>query len=282
MKPGIDSYCYHEALGRAQEGKGGMSIETFLQRARACGARGVSLETVFMPSLDRQFLHALRAQLDALALDRVLAWGHPQGLRGGRDQEALKDLCAHIESAQIIGATTMRIVGGSFQTYPEPHEPQIQALTAMLTTAVQVARKYNIVMAYENHLDFRIDEVLRIVEAVDSPFLRVTFDSGNAFRVGDDPVEAARKIAPYVAATHIKDVVRGPQDAGRIVARWPSVPLGRGLVNIREVVRNLQGAGYQGLLCVEIDVLSSEWTSRDEAVVESVRYLEEILEEIGG
>ena len=47
-------------------------------------------------------------------------------------------------------------------------------------------------MALENHLDFTTAAVLmQILAGVDSPFLRITFDTGNAFRLGENPVESA-------------------------------------------------------------------------------------------
>ena len=76
-----------------------------------------------------------------------------------------------------------------------------------------------------------------------------------------------------MAATHLKDVVEGPSNAYRPAARWPSVPLGSGVVDIPGVVRELAHVGYAGLLCVEIDIMADVGMSRDSAVAASVAYL---------
>ncbi len=93
MKVGIDSYCYHRFFGEvyAQQRPPAkaMTVEDFLDRAKALGVDGVSLESCFIPRRgDRGYLAALKGRIDAHGFDRVYAWGHPDGLRGGKDPEA--------------------------------------------------------------------------------------------------------------------------------------------------------------------------------------------------
>jgi len=56
----------------------------------------------------------------------------------------------------------------------------------------------------ENHGDSTFD-VLHIVEAVGSDICGVCLDTGNTLVNGEDPVQAARRVAPYTHMTHIKD-----------------------------------------------------------------------------
>ena len=51
--------------------------------------------------------------LDEYKLDRVYAWGHPDGLEGGRNQKAFEEMMKSIEYAEAIGAKVMRVVGAS-------------------------------------------------------------------------------------------------------------------------------------------------------------------------
>jgi sugar phosphate isomerase/epimerase len=273
MRVGIDSYCYHEVLAP----NGPWSVDDFLQRAAELKVDGVSLETAFLPSREAAFWARLRDCLAELQLDCMLAWGRPDGLRGGTDREAARELGEYLHCTQALGARTMRIVAGSYRTFHEDHGHQIRALVDILREVVPRAEAQGVVMAVENHLDFTTGELLRILEEVNSPFLRITYDSGNAFRLGESPVEAAHRVGAYVAATHIKDVIEGPVTADRPAARWPSVPLGSGLVDLPGVVRALATAGYSGMLCVEIDVMQWNGGSRDAAVIRSVEYLRDTL-----
>ena len=76
----------------------------------------------------------------------------------------------------------------------------------MFSEAVQIAEKYGIRMAVENHIDFTADEMLQLLTTVSSPYLGINFDTGNFLRLLDDPIKGMEKLAKYVYATHIKDL----------------------------------------------------------------------------
>jgi len=276
MKLGIDSYCYHRYFGDAYTFQSKLdvlwSMEDFIKRAVELKVDGVSLESCYFPSFERDYLLRIRGMLDEARLDRVWAWGHPEGLKVGKSLRAAKELERHFEYAKALGASVMRIVGGSSRTRDESHKPQIRRLSLILKEMAKVASSYNIVMAIENHIDFTSDEIVEILSNVDSPYLRVNLDTGNSIRMFEDALEAARKLAPYTEATHIKDLSVG-KGSPREFAFWPSVPLGKGIIDIAAIVSMLKDAGYSGLFCVEIDYLKEGYGDEDKGVEESIEYL---------
>jgi sugar phosphate isomerase/epimerase len=278
MKVGIDSYCYHRYFGEVYNFQTATdkrwTPEDFLKRAIELHVDGVSLETCFLPSVDINYLSRLKATLDEHGLDRVVAWGHPDGLEGGRNQEALKDLIEYIEIADRMGSRVMRIVGSSLRFREEPHAPQIERLSGMLRQAVKVAEDKNVILAMENHIDFTATEILSLIKEVKSRYFGVNFDTGNALRLLEDPVKEAKLLAPYIHATHIKDLSPGRGGSPREWNFWESVPVGKGVVDVAGVMSVLRDQGYQGVLCVEVDCLKEEW-EEDEAVAISVDYLKE-------
>jgi 3-oxoisoapionate decarboxylase len=110
------------------------------------------------------------------------------------------------DKAARIGADVMRVVGSSLMFRNEPHGPQIERLTAMFREAVRVAADYGIRMAVENHIDFTSREMVQLLDAVDSDYLGINFDTGNFLRLLDDPIRGMDQLAPRVYATHIKDL----------------------------------------------------------------------------
>jgi sugar phosphate isomerase/epimerase len=134
------------------------------------------------------------------------------------------------------------------------------------------------VLAIEDHGDFNADGLLRLLQRIGSRNLRVTLDTGNLLSVGDDPVEGARKLAPYVAATHIKDLVLQQGPPGNAPG-YRCTPIGRGLVRIPLILDHLRTAGYDGFLCIEIHDPSSAWaaTPEEELVRISLEYLRSIV-----
>jgi len=281
MKVGIDSYCYHRFFGEVYPQQPApprqMSLEDFLRRAKELQVDGVSLESCFFPRFDSTYLSSVKAILDECCLDRVYAWGHPDGLEGGVNERAFDDMIASIERAKAIGADVMRVVGSSLMFRKEPHEPQLERLTRMFSDAMKTAQKQGIRLAVENHIDFTAEEMLRLVTSVGSLYLGINFDTGNFVRLLDDPVKGMEKLAKHVYATHIKDLK--PQ-RGIAADEWfffSSVPVGDGIVDNMQLARLLMRAGYEGFLAVEIDFLHPDYRSdEDSAVAKSIRELKKI------
>ena len=286
MKVGIDSYCYHRFFGEVypqqEHPERAMTLEDFLDRAHELGVDGVSLESCFIPNKDAGYLRGVRDVLDDWGMDRVYAWGHPDGLEGGRNGEAYTEMIESFEHARSIGAKVMRVVGSSLRFRNEPHGPQIERLTAMFREAVRVAEDFGIRMAVENHIDFTADEMLRLLTDVGSPYLGINFDTGNFLRLLDDPVKGMEKLAKHVYATHIKDL---KVEKGVAADEWyffSSTPVGDGYVNNRKLAQMLKDADYQGFLAVETDFLHPDYNGDEHAAIrQSVAELRNIVTEIG-
>lgn len=290
MQIAIDSYCFHRHFGEVYPGLETdpgtrLSMDEFLHRAQALGVRGVSLESCFVPDLSPAALARLHERLDALGLDRVWAWGHPHGLRSGADAAALDDLIRHIDVARSIGAPVMRICCGGRRTRPARWAEHRDALLPLLRRAADAAAARGVVLAIENHIDLLADELLELLQTVDSPALGVCLDTANNLRMLEDPVDVARKLAPWARATHIKDIAANTVTKAadpRSFAFWPSVPLGRGAVDLRAVLGHLRAAGYQGLLALEIDYLRPDYLvdgRADRAIADSLAHLRQLLAE---
>jgi sugar phosphate isomerase/epimerase len=237
---------------------------------------GVSLESCYFPSLPDSLLKRLRDTLDAYDFERVWAWGHPSGLGSGTNHEAARDLVCHIDYAKRLGARVMRIVGGSWRSRPPSWAIHKRRLGGMLKKLLPAAQDHGIVLAIENHVDMTADQMVDLITTIDSPWLRVCLDTGNNVRLHEDPVMVAEKLAPFTRATHIKDVW-GEPGAPKDFASWPSVPLGKGVVNIPKVLGLLRKARYRGLLAIEIDYLRPDYGDEGPAVRASVKYLKSLL-----
>jgi sugar phosphate isomerase/epimerase len=241
---------------------------------------GVSLESCFFDSLEPDYLAQIKAALDEKGMERVLAWGHPDGLEAGRNEDAWREMNELIPKAQFMGADIMRIVASSLMFRHEPHGPQIDAIVKMLAESVKIAEGCGVVLAIENHIDYTSAEIEEILQRVGSDSLRVNFDTGNTLRMMEDPVAAARRLGPYTVATHTKDV-----DACRHVRpeEWyffSSVPVGTGLIDMPGVVRALKESGYDGVLAVESDHHKDN-QDEDRLVADSVAYLGKLLADLG-
>ena len=281
MKLAIDSYCYHRYFGEWYDGLQHdvgvrWTIDDFLRRADSLGVTGVSLEACFFPDIDDRFLGELRDGLDNRRIERVWAWGHPNGLASGSDPGAADDLRRHLGFARSAGASVMRICAGGRRTRPASWTEHKAALLPLLRDVADDAQAHGVILAIENHIDLFADELVELVTAVDSPYLGVCLDTANNLRMLEDPMAVIAKLAPYARATHIKDVAAHRGDP-KTFAFWPSVPLGHGIIDVPAALQLLRDAGYGGLLAIEIDYLHPAYGDEDQAVAQSVDYLRKLL-----
>ena len=273
MKIGIDSYCYHRYFGEVYPVQTApdttMTIEDFLTRTVELGADGVSLESCFLPQRDPAYLSELCARLDELQLERVYAWGHPNGLLGGKSPEAYDDMLQSMAQARAVKAEVMRVVGNNGRYRFDEHDKQIDRLSGLFSDAVKQAEAQGIRLAIENHQDFTLEELATLLENVNSPYLGLCFDSGNCLRILDDPIKGLQRLADRVFATHIKDI---RLQRGMSADRWQffaCVPAGEGVVDLPRIIEILKTAGYGGMLTVELDYLHSDYANEEDRVLSS-------------
>ncbi len=282
MRPGIDSYCWHRFFGEVYPEQSPVgerrTIDELIAAAIKSEVAGVSLESCFMPSLDERFLRDLRAKLDAAGLERVLAWGHPLGLHMGKSEEAYRDLRAHFRSAELLGAKVMRVPCGNFRFRgQEPVEDSYRRLVPRLKSLSAVAADLGLTLGLENHGDFLADEMIELIHRVDAPNLGVTLDTCNNLRLFEDTIAESVKLAPYAVATHVKDATATGVGSPRAWKTFfPSIGLGNGFLDLTRVLRALKDAGYDGLLCVELDILPPD-RNEDDELADSIAWLKRTL-----
>jgi sugar phosphate isomerase/epimerase len=112
-------------------------------------------------------------------------------------------------------------------------QEQLAASEGFLKKLAPIARDLGIHMNLETHEEITTFEVVRLVEAVGPDVMGITFDTGNVTHRGEDPVAAARRIAPYVRQTHLKDVVHVFADEGLL---RQVRPCGQGLVDFETIL----------------------------------------------
>ena len=280
MKVGLVSYTYHRLLGepysppQVDTGERWTMFD-LVRKAEDLAVEGIVVDTQFIPSLNRDYVRMLARALDKAGLERVVQWGNPNGLDTAKATGPTDDLLKHIDMMGILGSRILRICGGSKRTAHEPHEEALARLAKVIRErCIEPAEKAGIVLAFENHWDYTADEVLSLIDAVGSPTLKVAYDSGNALRVGDDPVEAARKLAPHVVVSLLKDIGVPIVNAPDWRSETPCVPFGRGLIDIAEICRIFEDAHPDTILhALELDRPREDFLNEEEFARESIGYL---------
>lgn len=114
-------------------------------------------------------------------------------------------------------------------------------------SVVAAAAEKGIVIAVENPpkaIGGKIDLLLSLLTTVNSPFFKLTFDTGNWLMAGHKPEEALDKLVGYVGYVHLKDMV--PQGSS-----YAHSHLGVGAVEVMGLMNRILQAGYKGPLALE-------------------------------
>lgn len=111
------------------------------------------------------------------------------------------------------------------------------------------------------------DHMRQIVEGVDHPAFRLTFDTGNFAMGGQDPLAAFADLAPFVTHVHLKDVA--PRNAGN-ATQYSEVAIGAGMLDFGAFFRALRARAYQGFLSVECAGAGGR-AAKEEMISTSVR-----------
>jgi 3-oxoisoapionate decarboxylase len=140
------------------------------------------------------------------------------------------------------------------------------------------AERYGIYVGIEPHGVYttKVDDLLRIVHLVASPWIRINFDTGNSFLAGSDPIADLKKVAKEVVHVHAKDInmEHAERERGKVTGTPVGCACGDGMVDWRQVVKVLQDVGYDGVLSVECGTV-------DQAA-RSIDHLKQVLAGVGG
>ncbi|MEW5956187.1 MAG: sugar phosphate isomerase/epimerase family protein [Chloroflexota bacterium] len=153
-----------------------------------------------------------------------------------------------VEIARLFETNLIRCF--SFWRIGADPTPIWSDLRQAFSIIVPLAEQAGMVLVLENDFECNLgsgEQAARLIEQIDSPHLRLLWDPGNAYFVGEQPYptgyERSRHLIGHV---HLKDADIDPQ-TGR--PRW--VALGSGNVDLRGQLRALQADGYQGVITME-------------------------------
>ena len=282
LKTCITNYSFHRSL---RSGK--MDVEGFLDFCGKAGFDGVDLMVYFWKDKDAE----MEKLPEWLARNNLSLVGYGVGnnlLTHDRDElEAQKEVVrSGIEDAHRIGCRMMRVFGGHI-IEGWSVDAALERLAECFREMVKVAEDNDVLLTIENHgnIPGTADEVVDLIKRVDSPYFLSLLDTGNFLGAGDDPLEAAKKLAPYVRHVHVKDMRKFP--AGSNIGHQPkrahynieACTVGHGVVPNGEIFKVLVDAGYDGYISLEAE--GPETEDEGERVLAGLAHIRKCIEAIG-
>jgi sugar phosphate isomerase/epimerase len=124
-----------------------------------------------------------------------------------------------------------------------------------LTAALRVAERYGVAIGIEPHqsISKTTEGLLRIATLVESPLLRINYDTGNAYLGGEDPYAGLQAALPLLAHVHAKDISmsQAESEKGKVTGTPVGCACGDGVIDWGRVVDILRAGGFAGVLSVE-------------------------------
>lgn len=251
MKTAASSFCLDSLLV-----KGELTQPGFIS---LCQGLQVDAVELFDRYLGRDRATDLAALRDALAQTGmpVCCWLVQNDFTDpDRREENIQRVVEGISEAAFLGAPLVRVLGGSiYELNGSPKEVVLESLIPIFRKLAVEAEQQGVALILENHGDLPgcADELLPILEGVDSPYLKVCCDLGNLIGSGmikkRDPLSELIRLRDVIAHVHVKDrrfCPGAPGDVARCTA-------GTGLLPLQDCMCELRRGGYSGYISCEFD-----------------------------
>ncbi|HYV34533.1 MAG TPA: sugar phosphate isomerase/epimerase family protein [Gemmataceae bacterium] len=234
------------------------SIETCIDMAADMGFDGVEILHRQMEQEDNDYLQRLKRRAFLLGLDLCGFSTHQGFLTPDKKvrQKNIDHTIHCIELAYAMGIPTMRVNTGTWGTSKnfdalmknKGIEPPLKGYTDedafpwvidSLSQCLKVAQRCGVTMGLENHwgLGRTAKGVLRIVEAIKSPWLQVTLDTGNFL---ENMYEQMEMLAPKAALVQAKTYYGG--------GLWYTLEL-----DYDRIAKMLRKHNYRGYISLEFE-----------------------------
>jgi sugar phosphate isomerase/epimerase len=254
-----------------------------LEDAARNGFEGVFFRTVLdlSPDLDSQVLASLRERANQLGLYLEVGLGkvNPYNTAEAPEVRAIGKGDYLLGMQQMIGAcrealgcTELWADTANFQHYSwglqandrfrtdVTWEEQLRATQGFLQRLAPTLRETSCRINLETHEEITTHELVRMIEAVGDDVLGITLDLANIVVRGENPMDAARRAAPYVHLTHMRDVLltfRSSYGLERDIRAC-----GDGIIDWVDVLRSLRQ--YQPELNLSVEMVSGPTRNRIE------------------
>jgi len=228
------------------------SLDGQLAAVRTLGWTALELRSVdgtALADLPRDEVRTLARRLAASGTgvvclaSRIGNWARPITSDFAQD---LRELRVLEEYAHLLDCRRIRVM-----SYPNdglPEEEWGRRAVERLHLLTDRAERAGLTLLHENCAGWAgadAERALRLLAEVDSPALRLLFDTGNGVPYGYRAAELLRPLLPYVDHVHVKDAVRDA--TGETAYTLP----GDGEAEVRTCLRLLAEAGYDGAYSIE-------------------------------
>lgn len=164
-----------------------------------------------------------------------------------------------LPAAVALGARTVRTIAsnllcGDRRAVRETWPAYLKEIAARLRAVRGLAEECGVTIALENHQDLTSGELIDVCDEVGSPYVGVNLDAINPLAVGEEPLEFARRILPYLKNVHLKDYYLYRTPEGYRLVRSP---IGAGVLDVPSLLALCAAQAPQARISIELGALQA-------------------------
>jgi len=255
-------------------GQATLTVDEFLVKSKHLGFDGVMLAAkrphVSLIDYDDAARQKLKARIKELGLELVCLAGYCD-FTSGVDKAGIPN--TEIQAIYIgelarlardLGTNMVRVYTG-YERPDLPYDKQYAMVVEGLRMAGNIAAKYGITLAVQNHHDIALhhDAMKWLLDEVNLPNVKAAFDCWSPTLEGLSPEEIKKAVLtmkPYIVHTTTADYKELPRfrydlnhtNYLKQESLMRAVPMGQGFLDYKSFINTLKEIGYQGYIAYEM------------------------------
>ena len=290
MLLGLHTYSlYLHGIGQAWAGfklpwPRQMSTFELFDQAIRWGLDGLHLDDGVLENLEESYLREVRAAAEEKGL--YLEYNFSMDL-GGQGIGIQHDLAEAIATAQALGADIVKVSMDLIRPRPVAASrfhpdvmAQIKSVASRIKQMAPAAEAADVKIAVENHCDTFSEEILWLLDQIDSPQVGACIDTVNALMVMEDPMAAIENLAPRAFTNHFRDDRIEFQRHG---FKLTGTAVGEGDIDIKRAYEIIKTQSSMNRINIEtemeipLDDMETALRMEKETVERSIKYCREVL-----
>ena len=165
-----------------------------------------------------------------------------------------------IRWAKLVGCTHIDTTDHMFKPEGLTDAQALEMMKGIYTDVIEIAQRYEMIINIEPHGYYttKPEFMDKMLNFVDSPYLRMNMDTGNTFIAGQDPVAFLNKFKDKVSHFHVKDVSESLAASLRgeltgIAVSQTAIGDGANVDNIKKCFDILVDIKYDGVVSIECE-----------------------------
>ncbi len=261
-----------------------MSTFALLDQTVSWGLDGLHLDDGVLENLEESYLKEVRAAAENHKL--YLEYNFSMDV-GGQGIGIQHDLAEAIATAQALGADIVKVSMDLIRPRPVAASrfhpdvmAQIKSVASRLRQMAPAAEAAGVKIAVENHCDTFSEEILWLLDQVDSPLVGACIDTVNALMVMEDPMKAIENLAPRAFTNHFRD---DRIEFKRHGFKLTGTALGDGDIDIKRAYEIIKIKSSMNRINIEtetdipVDDMKTALKMEKETVERSIKYCREVL-----